>query len=184
MTILVNLLAGPGAGKSSLMHETIALCKWRGIVAEGAFEYAKDVVWEGRIGLLSNPLYIFAKQEKRIRQLWGKVDVVITDSPLLLSVVYAEGSDKEGMARLVEEATSRYQPTLNYYVVRQKPYSQAGRIQTEQEARALDDVVARVLNHTPYKSVVGREGEGQVILRDIQAALRKATIQQLYEVEQ
>ena len=56
-------------------------------------EYAKDVVWEGRDYLLSDQIYLFAKQNRKQVRLYGKVDVVVTDCPLMLSYYYSGDED-------------------------------------------------------------------------------------------
>lgn len=174
MTLIVNLFAGPGAGKSSLMHETIALCKWNKILVEGAFEYVKDMVWEGRNSLLENQVYLFAKQDERVRRLWGKVDVIITDGPTLLSLAYCQNQDFNALEHLAIDRFYFYQPHLNYSVQRVKDYVPHGRHQTESEARDLDDKVTGILKNynVEYTEIVGQQGSGQLILEDIKKALR------------
>ncbi len=51
-------------------------------------EYAKDMVWEKRDNILADPLYMLAKQHRRISRLQGVVDYVVVDSPILLSHFY------------------------------------------------------------------------------------------------
>lgn len=51
-------------------------------------EFAKDKVWENNEEVFNNQAYIFGKQSFKISRCANKVDVVITDSPLPLSVFY------------------------------------------------------------------------------------------------
>lgn len=145
MTWLVNFFAGPGAGKSTMAAQVFANLKMRGINCELAREYAKDVVWEGRTHLLENQLYIFAKQAKRIKDLDGKVDFIITDSPILLSLAYGEG-EPDSFKQLVRDVHNSYN-NVNVYVKRDKPYVEAGRMQTFDEAVEMDRVILDLLNH-------------------------------------
>jgi len=105
-TIVVNLLAGPGAGKSTLAAALFSKLKWCGIECELAAEYAKDLVWEKRDKTFENQVYIFGKQHHRIFRLLGQVQVVITDSPLLLTPIY-DGEKRSTLKQLVFEETNK-----------------------------------------------------------------------------
>ena len=59
-----------------------------GVNAELVTEFAKDKVWEESKAVFQNQQYIFGKQYFRLTRLEGKVDVVVTDSPILLSAYY------------------------------------------------------------------------------------------------
>ena len=89
-TLVVNLLGGPGVGKSTLTAAIFAKLKDAGVDCEMASEFAKELVWEQRNETFKDELYIFAKQAHRLFRLNGKVDVVITDRPLILTCFYAQ----------------------------------------------------------------------------------------------
>jgi len=89
LTKVINLFGGPGSGKSTMATSVFALLKMHDVNCEYVSEYAKDLVWEGKDRLMNtDPLYIFSKQHLRQRKLENKVEIVITDSPLLMSLVY------------------------------------------------------------------------------------------------
>ena len=135
--LVVNLFASPGSGKSTGMAYIFAMLKMRGINAEMAPEFAKDKVWEESVEVFKNQAYIFSKQYFRLSRLKDKVDVVITDSPILLSMFYNNqpelGSNFDGMIMDVFNSFNNYNVFLN----RVKPYNPAGRFQNEQESDAL-----------------------------------------------
>ena len=87
--IVINLFAGPGVGKSVMAAELFAVMKKAGSNVEMASEYAKDMVYEQRSNILSDQLYVLAKQNRRLQRLEDQVDFVISDSPLLLCPIYA-----------------------------------------------------------------------------------------------
>ena len=86
-TICVNLFAGAGARKSTIACTVHGILKMHGITSEYTGEYAKDLAWEGRLGLRLNQVHIFGEQHDRQFRLGGQVDCIISDSPLLLSSV-------------------------------------------------------------------------------------------------
>jgi len=141
--IVVNLLAGPGTGKSTTMAEIFSILKWRGINCEMAPEYAKEKVWEESLKVLEDSIYVFGKQLHTIHRLSDQVDVIVTDSPLLLSLIYAKDESEE-FRKLVVEVFNRYD-NFNIFLRRNKGYNQKGRLQTEDEAQEIDQEIKSML---------------------------------------
>lgn len=142
-TIIVNLYGGPGSGKSTMAARLFSELKDSGIVAELVTEYAKDLTWQESYYELSNQIYIFGKQQHRIWRVYGKVEVVITDSPLLLSLIYGNSSDNFKQL-VIEEHRSR--TSIDIFLNRVKPYSKIGRNQTESEAKEIDSKIKNILD--------------------------------------
>ena len=86
--LVVNLFGPPGAGKSTGAAYVFSKLKLAGVNAELVTEFAKDKVWEDNKLALANQAYLFGEQYYRLTRLGGKVDVAVTDSPLLLSNFY------------------------------------------------------------------------------------------------
>ncbi len=139
---VVNFLGGPGTGKSTTAAHVFAELKQRGVNCELVREYAKDVVWEGRLALLDNQIYVFAKQLKMMRDLDGKVDFIITDSPLLLTLIYC---NDPLLHTLALREFNKFD-NINIFLQRSKVYNPAGRVQTEDEARLIDTQIENMLN--------------------------------------
>lgn len=148
----MNLFAGPGAGKSTIAAGIFCALKQRGMNCELALEYAKEVLWEGRTQLLENQIYIFAKQLQRLKRLEGKVDVIITDSPLMLSVIYSQRNQLDRVSargevfRKLVDLTFRQFQNLDFYITRDEAfYDPQGRTQTAEEAKKIDAEVYAML---------------------------------------
>lgn len=162
-TFVVNLFAGPGSGKSSLAAGIFYELKSKGITCELALEFVKDLVWEERHKAINNQIYIFAKQHHRITRLLGEVDVIITDSPLLLSLVYA--SNETALAELARVEHNKLL-TFNCFIKRNKDYNPKGRMHTFDEARKLDIRIASMLDkeHIPYGVYFGNnDGRDRIV---------------------
>ncbi len=144
-TICVNLFAGAGAGKSTCATGIFTLLKHHNVDAELVTEYAKDLVWEGRLHLNRNDIEIFTEQLKRQHRLKGKVDVMVTDSPILLSSVYIDPFDPLFHATVMREF-KKYN-NLNFFIDRVKPYMKLGRAETKNGAKAIDDKVVEFLDN-------------------------------------
>jgi hypothetical protein len=142
---VINLFAEPSAGKSTTAAGLFFLMKHKGYEVELIEEYAKQCVWQNRRHTLNDQLYITAKQNHKLEVLRGKVDFVITDSPLLLGLVYSRHTKRlASFPQLVKEAFDSYD-NLNILLTRAKPYKQMGRIQTEQEAQVVRAQLIEVL---------------------------------------
>ena len=143
-TILINLFGGPGTGKSQTASGIFSLLKIHGVDCEYVQEYAKDKTWEESFTALENQVGILGKQYHRIWRVYGKVDVIVTDSPLMMSMVYDKRWDLPHFKQLVFELEQSLN-SQNYFLIRKKPYNPNGRSQTEEQARILDEEIKQIL---------------------------------------
>lgn len=171
-TIFINLFGGPGIGKSTLCAMIFSDLKVRGIECEMALEYAKDVVWEESFYKLSNQVYIFGKQHNRLYRLNGKVDVVITDSPLLNSIIY-DNSNNSYLKDLVIYEFKKLN-TLNFFIERSFDYNPSGRVQSHDQALEKDKMYKDLLdnNEIEYKRVSMLENAAALIIKEILVKLK------------
>lgn len=171
MTLVVNLFAGPGAGKSTTAAHTFALLKQEGINCELVGEYAKDRVWDNHLDCLSDQIYIFGKQYHRMHRLLNKVDVIVTDAPILLGVYYGSHMP-DSFKRLVVDVHNEMN-NLNVWVNRTKKYQEIGRLQTEKEALDVDSGMKQMLEvfGVNYFSISGNEYAAGNLLNIIKGVL-------------
>ena len=177
-TCIISMFGAPGAGKSTLASYCFAKLKMMGINCELVTEFAKDKVWEKNNEALSNQIYIFAKQYYRITRCVGKVDVIITDSPLFLSPFYNKDPDiDEPLKELVAKIVAKYD-NLNYFLRRVKKYNPVGRLQTEAESNEYGIHIKDMLKSFGIKF---REIDGDLMSADmiVQDVIEKLDITQL-----
>lgn len=167
---IINLYGGPGSGKSSTAAGLFFQMKLAGYEVELVTEYAKDLVWSERNKMFTEQDYIFAKQNHRLRRLVGKVDWVITDSPLLLGHFYMPDSfpGKEPFSQFVNAMFNSYD-NINVFLERTKKYNPNGRNQTEDEAKVIDLRILDFLNQNTlrYHTVTGDKDAPTTILQSI-----------------
>ena len=160
---VINLLAGPGAGKSTTAALVFGKLKQLGYNVEMAREFAKDKVWEGSFKVLSDQLYILGKQNHKLHVLQDQCDCAITDSPLLICSIY--NKQLANLDAIVLEAFNQYH-NFTYVIERSKRYNPSGRMQTEVEAKAIDKITTDLLIkfNLPYKTVpYGDEGVMMIV---------------------
>lgn len=171
---VVNLFGVPSAGKSTGAAFIFSQLKLLGINAELVTEFAKDKVWEENKEVFNNQAYIFGKQYFRMSRCADKVDVIITDSPLLLSAFYNKSEILgEDFNNLVAKIFKSYN-SLNYLLERDKPYNPNGRLQTEEESNALAVPMKNLLSKydVEYKTKKGSLKGYNEIVDDIVAILK------------
>lgn len=162
---VINLFGGPGAGKSTTAAGVFWLLKNRGLRVELVTEYAKALAWAKRGEELTDQFYIYAKQHHRQHVLKGQVDFCVTDSPLLLPLLYNQ-TEPPSFSKYVVDNWDRYNNT-NFFINRVKPYLAIGRWQTEEEAQGLDYQTRSLLARLdiPYIDVNGDESSAPTIIQ-------------------
>ena len=143
-TLIVNLFGGPASGKSTVAAGLFCLLKMHNIRCEFVTEFAKDLVWEERYKTLKNQQYIFGKQYHKIWRVFNQVDVIITDSPLLLSTIYMPENYSDSFVKNVIDTINTLN-NLNILLNRQKEYNNDGRYQTEEQAKIIDKDIKQKL---------------------------------------
>ena len=169
--IVVNLFGAPGAGKSTIAAQIFFLLKTYGVNAELVTEFAKDKTWEHNLKALGVQEYVFGKQSYRLARCRDDVEVIVTDSPLPLSIIYNhnEALDKDGhFSQVVLNIFNTYN-NCNYVLKRVKPYNPKGRNQTEEESDALFAPILDLLHDLkiPFEIRNGDEETGAAIAKDV-----------------
>lgn len=143
--IVINLFGGPGCGKSTTAAAVFSLLKLHSVETELITEFAKDLVWEERFHTFKNQHYLFGKQHHRLWRVGDKVDVMVTDSPIFLSLVYRKELYSDVFRKVVLEEFNAYN-NINFFLNRIKPYNEVGRNQTKKEAKQIDREIIKDLD--------------------------------------
>jgi hypothetical protein len=149
-TVLINLYAGPGAGKSTLARGISSELSLKGYLCEYVEEVAKGWVWEERHKSFDHQIYLFGKQLRNVSRLIGKVDIIVTDSPLLFSLLYGATVCPPSFEQLVLD-TIKPLNQINLFIDRVKKYEPRGRHQTKDEAIQKDKECLELLNKYKIK---------------------------------
>lgn len=138
----INLCAGPCSTKSSLaasiygslksLHYNVELCR----------EFVKSFAYHGRKVNKWDQVYIFGQQQQaEYEYLNNGVDLIVTDSPVQLSWIYAKYYKLDSIADYLFPIIKEYEqdfPSLNILINRSEiPYNTLGRFQDEEEAKKL-----------------------------------------------
>ena len=146
---VINLIAGPGAGKSTTMAGVFHKLKKLGINAEQTPEWLKKAAWEGRGEVFKSPGYLLHNQAYELHILRDKVEVIVSDSPLIIYGVYPKIYPSEyNTIDWLDHSFKLFEmyDNLNFYVDRTKPYNPSGRNQNKEEAIILDKAIKEMLD--------------------------------------
>jgi ABC-type oligopeptide transport system ATPase subunit len=154
---VINLYGGPGSGKSTTAAGLFSLMKIEGQRVELVTEFARDEINSGNAHRLQNQDWIFAHQHHRIERLKDNgLDYVITDSPLLLMLVYAENVwiDKpylNSFKQFVYDVDQTY-TSYNFFMQRadqseSELEDDLGRIHTLEQSKKIDNQILTMLKY-------------------------------------
>jgi len=162
MTHVINLYGGPGTGKTTNRARLFTYFKDAGINTEEVKEYVKMWAWEDRKPVNFDQFYIFGKQARSEYPLFGKVDYIITDSPVALGGYYAEVFGTPFQSTCFRQMVQVYYDMCaqkgvthtHVFLNRVKPYNPKGRFQNEEEAINIDGEMKHYLKSLGIKTTV------------------------------
>lgn len=143
-TIVVNLFGTPGAGKSALAANIFANLKKHNINCELVREYVKIWAYQDKQVTPLDQVYLLGKQTQSEAMLYGKVDVIVTDSPILLVGAYQhlffDGNYIQNTAmEIMKEAKTKYNVEYkNFLLPMRNEVKQEGRFHNEDQIKMID----------------------------------------------
>lgn len=158
---IINFFGGPGIGKSTQACGLYTEMKKNHMNVEYTYEFPKEVAWEGNVSQLSDQFFITANQHRNISRLYGKVEYIIVDSPIVLGCFYeqrygngypASFYGMTGLSRFLWNLFNQYN-NINILLTRNnETYDSNGRLQDLEEAKRIDDDIKETLlvNSIPF----------------------------------
>ena len=173
--IIINLIGGPGTGKSILAADLFAYFKRNYITCDISWEYIKKKIREKALKVIQSQIYIFGKQQFQLFTMRDEVEVVITDSPLILSAIY-DKTECQSLKDLVLKEFNSYN-NIVYFIERDEAvkYEQEGRYQDLTGAKLVDEKVKKFMNDNkiPYKIIKGIGKKSvKTVIKDIEKELK------------
>ena len=151
MSTIINFFGGPGIGKSTQSSELFTLMKKKHMDVELTFEFPKIIAWEENHSAIRDQFYITANQHRNISRLYGKVEYIIVDSPIILGMVY-----KDLYTKKLEYPSSFYDDSFDFFILRlfkkynslniflnrdDTTYNENGRFQNLEESKEIDQSI-------------------------------------------
>lgn len=145
--LMINFYAGPSAGKSVAALELTAALKKAGYNVEYVSEYAKELVLEGRTSELNDQKHVTDEQYKRFTRIRNSADIIVTDSPVLLGLVYGEGKISDEYKKQIRGYYDTFD-NFNMLITRPKDatFQTEGRVHDEKQSLELDGKIKAMLD--------------------------------------
>lgn len=174
-TIVINIAGGPGTGKTTVAAELFSKLKEKGFEVENVSEFAKELVWEGRNEAFDDRLYMHGEQNHRLMQMNGKLDYIITDSPLFLTSVYNNYYLKNKFSKsynnMIDTVTSETFKLYNnkvYLLDRNTNYKIVGRRENQKTALDIDNALVKYLKLNKIKYInISLDNAVNEIIKDL-----------------
>ena len=162
----INLFSGAGGGKSITATNVRAQLGFKGYDIELVEEVIKDWTYIPRIPKDCDGFYLLAGQiQKEDIRLRAGVDLIVSDSPLILQYFYAyyhKTPLQESILSAAQEFEQLY-PSLNIFIDREdKFYNEVGRYEKLAEAKRIDILIKGVMvkNRVSFRSFSCLDQEG------------------------
>ena len=161
MTKIINLFGGPGIGKSSIASGLTYKLKKKHITCDNPYEFPKLLAWDENHSAIRDQLYVLANQHRGIVKSYGKVDYIILDSTILLSLTYRNYYKSnqypatlygDTFDKLVLETFNQYE-NINILLERgEGNHNEKERYQSLDESKELDKAIelSMISNNIPY----------------------------------
>jgi tRNA uridine 5-carbamoylmethylation protein Kti12 len=175
-TLVIGAIGGPSAGKSTISGGLFNKLKTAGHNVEYVQEFAKTLTWEKNFEALKHQFYVSGVQSYTQDMLLGQVEAIITDSPLIIGLMYYRESN-ELIRRAFETfiiESFRRQNNITFFVNRKRKYNPIGRTQKEEEAIEIDNRIKKLFidNNLKYIEVdgddSGLEKAYNIVLKELQ----------------
>jgi hypothetical protein len=151
MSTIINFFGGPGIGKSTQAAGLFTEMKKCGIDVELTYEFPKEVTWEGNFSAIKDQFYITANQHRNISRLYGKVEFIIVDSPIVLGSIYRDKYSNNEYPSIFYEQDSfdkfiwqLFKSYKNINIVLKRDdstYNENGRFQNLMESKEIDEEI-------------------------------------------
>ena len=177
---VINMFGSPGCGKSTQAAGLFYKMKLAGLNVELVTEYAKDLVWQDRLDSMADQQdYIFAKQHHRLHRLRGKVDYVVTDSPIILGIAYMKHHNVPVIHDLVTLMLSTFNRFDNFNFLLERgdiPYKAEGRRQDEVGSNDVGNDIKRILMDNSIRHIPVVVNPGQLTVTEMNRHVREQLV--------
>lgn len=147
-TMNFSFYAPPSGGKSTTARIFASLLRLNNQKTELVDEVPKEMVWNEQFDRLSDQMFIFSQQNRKLSNFQGKFKFTVTDSPLDIQHLYAKKNKMpKDFHNLIDIYHSKYK-TVDIWLNRKHQYQQVGRVQNEEESNQIGKEIKEFMKQT------------------------------------
>lgn len=167
-TLVINLIGGPGCGKSTIAADLFSRLKKMGVTCELVTEYIKERIYEENKTIPFNQIAIFGNQHYMINNKIGKVECVIQDGSFINNELYTRENTGKDNPEFYQLLVSEYKKfnNLDFFIDRGTiPFETYGRIHTHEQSLRIDQEIKNIYDKYNFKyiSVESRDAVDKMI---------------------
>lgn len=174
-SFLISFVGASGTGKSYAALGTTFYLKKKALSVEYVQEFAKELTYNGLLEkYIPNQSYIISEQYKRIYDLLGKVDFIVTDAGLEISALHASEENKvvEDLAWYLRNKVNQ----ITIFIERDEdtvPFEAKNRKESEAESKLFGVDLEKYLqaNNASYIKVKGSDAAIEAALNAVEEYL-------------
>lgn len=171
-TLVISFIGPSGVDKSTAALGTAYELKKLRLSVEYVQEFAKDLVYNGLLGkYIPNQSYIIAEQYKRIYDLLGQVDYIVTDAGLEITALHSSNEDTtvENLAWYLRNKIHQITIFIEHAEEEKVPSETRGHIESEVESRMFSIKLEKYLsdNNVAYTKVSDTDSAIKVALKAV-----------------
>lgn len=143
----INFYGPSGVGKSSIAAKIFASLKELKYDVEQVQEYIKAWAHEGKKPVSFDQLYIFAKQLHSEDVLLRNVELLVSDSPLMLNAAYSHfyhSFAAQNILTVAQEFDEQFE-SINFFLTRTVPFVAKGRYEQQEQSDHFGDFLQQFL---------------------------------------
>jgi nicotinamide riboside kinase len=171
-TKVINFVASPSSGKSTMASYLFAILKTKHYKAEYIQEHAKWLIYQEKFEELNNQYNVSTEQYKLIKSVDKKVNYIILDSPLVLGLYYnrhfeTNVSNVEKTENMILDKIQEFDNVYIFLTKNKKyPFENEGRVHTEEQSITIERELRELLIklNLPFLEIVSDINNIQDIL--------------------
>ena len=101
--------------------------------------------------VMNDQIYLFGEQWHRTFRMLGKVDFIVTDSPLLMNIVYNRVKD-EDFDKFIYSRIHKLK-SLDFFINRSDVFSEVGRIHNLEQSKEVDKTIKELAKNNDIKLI-------------------------------
>jgi nicotinamide riboside kinase len=148
--IVINLIGEPSVGKTTTAAGVFFELSSKGYNVQMVLEEAKKYIFEDNLKIFDQQILLLAEQNRALTRLKDNTDIVITDSPLIMPIVYQKGEYLKSFRNLAFEQFNEYN-NFNIFLKRKHKFSNNGRYHTEKDSISVRDKIIQILDEENIK---------------------------------